>query len=123
MLVKIKRRNYRCIWQAKPSVRIYRQINTERQGTAARGVDDADQLRAFVVSEDRMKQAFGSLRHRRCRWATAPAKLHATLARLIQPTGSACVGHILRSCRIHLCCKMSDATLARLIRPTDALRV
>ncbi|WP_249448856.1 hypothetical protein, partial [Escherichia coli] len=25
----------------------------------ARGVDDADQLRAFVVSEDRMKEAFG----------------------------------------------------------------
>lgn len=29
------------------------QINTERQGMVARGVDDADQLRAFVVSEDR----------------------------------------------------------------------
>ncbi|EFP8479964.1 NADH:flavorubredoxin reductase NorW [Escherichia coli] len=34
------------------------QINTERQGMVARGVDDADQLRAFVVSEDRMKEAF-----------------------------------------------------------------
>ena len=38
------------------------QINTERQGMAARGVDDADQLRAFVVSEDRMKEAFGLLK-------------------------------------------------------------
>ncbi len=38
------------------------QINTERQGMVARGVDDADQLRAFVVSEDRMKEAFGLLK-------------------------------------------------------------
>ncbi|XPE69532.1 hypothetical protein ACNKHP_07545 [Shigella boydii] len=28
----------------------------------ARGVDDADQLRAFVVSENRMKEAFGLLK-------------------------------------------------------------
>ncbi len=33
-----------------------------------------------------------------------PKMSDATLARLIQPTGSACVGHILRSCRIHLLC-------------------
>ena len=39
------------------------QINTERQGMVARGVDDADQpFRAFVVSEDRMKEAFGLLK-------------------------------------------------------------
>ncbi|EES3920716.1 NADH:flavorubredoxin reductase NorW [Escherichia coli] len=38
------------------------QINTESQGMVARGVDDADQLRAFVVSEDRMKEAFGLLK-------------------------------------------------------------
>ncbi len=38
------------------------QINTERQGMVARGVDDADQLRAFVVSEDQMKEAFGLLK-------------------------------------------------------------
>lgn len=37
-------------------------IYTERQGMVARGVDDADQLRAFVVSEDRMKEAFGLLK-------------------------------------------------------------
>ena len=38
------------------------QINTERKGMVARGVDDTDQLRAFVVSEDRMKEAFGLLK-------------------------------------------------------------
>ncbi len=35
---------------------------------------------------------------------TVPKMSDATLARLIRPTGSACVGHILRSCRIHLLC-------------------
>lgn len=38
------------------------QICTESRGMVARGVDDADQLRAFVVSEDRMKEAFGLLK-------------------------------------------------------------
>ena len=38
------------------------QICTESQGMVARGVDGADQLRAFVVSEDRMKEAFGLLK-------------------------------------------------------------
>lgn len=38
------------------------QICAENQGMVARGLDDTDQLRAFVVSEDRMKEAFGLLK-------------------------------------------------------------
>ncbi|WP_260955693.1 NADH:flavorubredoxin reductase NorW [Pseudomonas citri] len=38
------------------------QINLESQGLVARGLDMAGQLRAFVVSEDHMKQAFALLR-------------------------------------------------------------
>ncbi|GCY65170.1 hypothetical protein HmCmsJML070_00021 [Escherichia coli] len=33
-----------------------------------------------------------------------PKMSDATLTRLIRPTGSACVGHIMRSCRIRLLC-------------------
>lgn len=38
------------------------QINLEAQGLVAKGLDMAGQLRAFVVSEDQMKQAFTLLR-------------------------------------------------------------
>lgn len=38
------------------------QISLESQGLVARGLDMDGQLRAFVVSEDQMKQAFGLLR-------------------------------------------------------------
>ncbi|WP_395300695.1 NADH:flavorubredoxin reductase NorW [Enterobacter sp. ECC-175] len=38
------------------------QIAVESQGMVARGVDDSGQLRAFVVSEDRMKEAFALLK-------------------------------------------------------------
>jgi len=38
------------------------QISLESQGLVARGLDMAGQLRAFVVSEDQMKQAFALLR-------------------------------------------------------------
>lgn len=38
------------------------QINLDSQGLVARGLDMAGQLRAFVVSEDQMKQAFALLR-------------------------------------------------------------
>lgn len=38
------------------------QIHLESQGMIARGLDSEGQLRAFVVSEDQMKQAFGMLR-------------------------------------------------------------
>ncbi|HAT2608899.1 TPA: NADH:flavorubredoxin reductase NorW [Kluyvera intermedia] len=37
-------------------------ITTEVQGMVARGLDDEGQLRAFVVSEDRMKEAFALLK-------------------------------------------------------------
>ena len=96
------------------------QINTERQGMVARGVDDADQLRAFVVSEDRMKEAFGLLKTLTfvdVRQTTVPQMSDAALTRLIRPTGNTSVDHIIRLCRILHCPKMSDATLARLIRP------
>ncbi|NWD54859.1 FAD-dependent oxidoreductase, partial [Pseudomonas veronii] len=38
------------------------QINLEAHGLVAKGLDMAGQLRAFVVSEDQMKQAFTLLR-------------------------------------------------------------
>ncbi|MCG7782110.1 NADH:flavorubredoxin reductase NorW [Lelliottia amnigena] len=38
------------------------QITLEPQGMVARGMDDDGQLRAFVVSEDRMKEAFALLK-------------------------------------------------------------
>jgi len=38
------------------------QISLESQGLVAKGLDMAGQLRAFVVSEDQMKQAFALLR-------------------------------------------------------------
>ncbi|MCI1740398.1 MAG: hypothetical protein LKM38_27980 [Pseudomonas veronii] len=38
------------------------QISLEAQGLIAKGLDMAGQLRAFVVSEDQMKQAFTLLR-------------------------------------------------------------
>lgn len=38
------------------------QITLEPQGMVARGIDDDGQLRAFVVSEDRMKEAFALLK-------------------------------------------------------------
>ncbi|MBB3324143.1 NADH:flavorubredoxin reductase NorW [Atlantibacter sp. RC6] len=38
------------------------QIITEAQGMVAKGVDDEGQLRAFVVSEDKMKEAFALLK-------------------------------------------------------------
>jgi len=38
------------------------QISLESQGLVAKGLDMAGQLRAFVVSEDQMKQAFTLLR-------------------------------------------------------------
>lgn len=38
------------------------QISAEPQGLVAKGYDEAQQLRAFVVSEAHMKQAFGLLR-------------------------------------------------------------
>lgn len=38
------------------------QISTEAQGMVAKGVDAEGQLRAFVVSEDRMKEAFALLK-------------------------------------------------------------
>lgn len=37
-------------------------ITLEQQGMVAHGVDNEDQLRAFVVSEDRMKEAFALLK-------------------------------------------------------------
>lgn len=37
-------------------------ITLEQQGMVAHGVDNDDQLRAFVVSEDRMKEAFALLK-------------------------------------------------------------
>ncbi|HBH8310168.1 TPA: NADH:flavorubredoxin oxidoreductase [Escherichia coli] len=63
MLVKIKTPELPLHLAGEPQRQDLRwQINTERQGMVARGVDDADQLRAFVVSEDRMKEAFGLLK-------------------------------------------------------------
>lgn len=38
------------------------QISTEQQGLIAKGYDEAQQLRAFIVSEAHMKMAFGLLR-------------------------------------------------------------
>ena len=38
------------------------QIAIESQGMVARGIDADDQLRAFVVSEERMKEAFALLK-------------------------------------------------------------
>ncbi len=92
------------------------QINTERQGMVARGVDDADQLRAFVVSEDRMKEAFGLLK-------TLPLKCRMRRWRVLSDLRGA---HVLVTYCVHVAStlgggtvpKMSDATLARLIRPT-----
>ena len=37
-------------------------IATDAAGMVAKGVDDSDKLRAFVVSEDRMKEAFALLK-------------------------------------------------------------
>lgn len=63
MLVKIKTPELPLHLAGEPQRQDLRwQINTERRGMVARGVDDADQLRAFVVSEDRMKEAFGLLK-------------------------------------------------------------
>ena len=41
---------------------LYWQIAIESQGMVARGIDADDQLRAFVVSEERMKEAFALLK-------------------------------------------------------------
>ena len=38
------------------------QITLEPQGMVARGADNEGQIRAFVVSEDRMKEAFSLLK-------------------------------------------------------------
>jgi nitric oxide reductase FlRd-NAD(+) reductase len=38
------------------------QLTIEPQGMVARGADNDGQLRAFVVSEDRMKEAFALLK-------------------------------------------------------------
>jgi nitric oxide reductase FlRd-NAD(+) reductase len=37
-------------------------ITVDPQGMIAKGMDQQQQLRAFIVSEDHMKQAFGLLK-------------------------------------------------------------
>ncbi|VTR51367.1 Nitric oxide reductase FlRd-NAD(+) reductase [Serratia fonticola] len=63
MLVKVKTPDLPLHMAAKPQRQdLSWSITVDPQGMIAKGMDQQQQLRAFIVSEDHMKQAFGLLK-------------------------------------------------------------